>query len=202
MISGFKINMDKIAELKKIEQQKQQELQEVFKTRNEDIIKIGNYISEACNEIEIHKKETGITQIEARIPLNFQDTVYKTKSVLCIDVDVETNTDIFSLSPRMETDLEIKAIKAIGSPSDRITLFRQDEKKLDTTYLNRIGSKILPVRSLDITLAYLANNKDKICEDISKVLSEKIEKAIQNKITTLDDRITVTKSEETQEELY
>lgn len=201
MISGFKINMDKIAELKKIEQQREQELLEAFKTRDGAILEIGNYISEACNEIEIYKKETEITQISTSIPLDIDDPIYKTRASLCIDIDVDTNTDIFSLSPRMEADLVIEAVKAIGSPSDRITLFRQDEKQLDTNCLNRINSKLLPMQSLDVTLAYLANNKDKICEDISKSLSEKIEKAIENKITTLNKRIIITKSEETQDEL-
>ena len=115
-MNAFKIDKSKIESLNTRYEEKAKELTALAKERNEQLEKIGTYLSTACCEIEDNKKETGITQLSTVLFLEDITTVDGTKlsSDLSISININPETDYYQMSPIMKTDLHIQAKNYIG----------------------------------------------------------------------------------------
>ena len=201
-MNAFKIDKSKIEALNTRYEEKAKELTSLAKERDEQLEKIGTYLSTACCEIEDNKKETGITKLSTVLFLENITTVdgAKLSSDLSINIDINPETDYYQMSPRMKTDLHIQAMNYIGCPEETLPLFTQNEKEKIHFRNSWLQTKSLPKYSVESVLAYLANNNEKICEQIGHALSEKIEQQMENRITDIKNKIEII-SDKNKEEL-
>lgn len=201
-MNAFKIDKSKIEALNTRYEEKAKELTSLAKERDKQLEKIGSYISTACCEIEDNKKETGITNLFTVLSMEDITTVdgAKLSSDLSINIDIDPETDYYQMSPRMKTDLHIQAMNYIGCPEETLPLFTQNEKEKTHFRTSWLQAKSLPKYAVESVLAYLANNNDKICEQIGHALSEKIEQQMENRITDVKNKIEII-SDKNKEEL-
>ena len=192
-MNPFKIDKSKVEALNTSYEEKAKELTELAKERDTQLEKIGTYISEACCEIEDNKKQTGITELSTVVFLDDITTVDGTKvsSDLSISININPETDYYQMSPIMKTDLHIQAKNYIGCPEETLSLFTQNERDKTHFRTSWLQTKHLPKYAVESVLAYLANNNERICEQIGKSLSEKIEQKMQDRVTDLNNRIDI-----------
>lgn len=200
-MNAFKIDKSKIEALNTRYEEKAKELTALAKERDEQLAKIGTYLSTVCCEIEDNKKETGITKLSTVLFLENITTMdgAKLSSDLSINIDINPGTDYYQMSPRMKTDLHIQAMNYIGCPEETLPLFTQNEKKIHFC-TSWVQAKSLPKYAVESVLAYLANNNEKICEQIGYALSAKIEQQMENRITDVKNKIEII-SDKNKEEL-
>lgn len=200
-MNAFKIDKSKIEALNTRYEEKAKELTALAKERDEQLEKIGTYLSTVCCEIEDNKKETGITKLSTVLFLENITTMdgAKLSSDLSINIDINPETDYYQMSPRMKTDLHIQTMNYIGCPEETLPLFTQNEKKIHFC-TSWVQAKSLPKYAVESVLAYLANNNEKICEQIGHALSEKIEQQMENRITDVKNKIEII-SDKNKEEL-
>ncbi len=200
-MNAFKIDKSKIEALNTRYEEKAKELTALAKERDEQLAKIGTYLSTVCCEIEDNKKETGITKLSTVLFLENITTMdgAKLSSDLSINIDINPETDYYQMSPRMKTDLHIQAMNYIGCPEETLPLFTQNEKKIHFC-TSWVQAKSLPKYAVESVLAYLANNNEKICEQIGYALSAKIEQQMENRITDVKNKIEII-SDKNKEEL-
>ena len=201
-MNAFKIDKSKIEALNTRYEEKAKELTALAKERDVQLEKIGTYLSTACCEIEDNKKETGITELSTVLFLENITTVdgAKLSSDLSINIDINPETAYFQMSPRMKTDLHIQAKNRIGCPEETLPLFTQNEEEKIHFRNSWLQEKSLPKYAVESVLAYLANNNEKICEQIGHALSEKIEQQMENRITDVKNKIEII-SDKNKEEL-
>lgn len=200
-MNAFKIDKSKIEALNTRYEEKTKELTALAKERDEQLAKIGTYLSTVCCEIEDNKKETGITKLSTVLFLENITTMdgAKLSSDLSINIDINPETDYYQMSPQMKTDLHIQAMNYIGCPEETLPLFTQNEKKIHFC-TSWVQAKSLPKYAVESVLAYLANNNEKICEQIGYALSAKIEQQMENRITDVKNKIEII-SDKNKEEL-
>lgn len=201
-MNAFKIDKSKIEALNTRYEEKAKELTALAKERDVQLEKIGTYLSTACCEIEDNKKETGITELSTVLSLDDIITVEGTKlsSNLSININVNPETDYYQMSPQMKTNLYIQAKNYIGCPEETLPLFTQNEKEKIHFRTSWLQAKSLPKYAVESVLAYLANNNEKICEQIGHALSAKIEQQMENRITDIKNKIEII-SDKNKEEL-
>lgn len=201
-MNAFKIDKSKIEALNTRYEEKAKELTALAKERDAQIEKIGTYISAACCEIEDNKKETGITELSTILFLEAIITADGTKvsSGLSINISVNPETDYCQMSPRMKTNLCIQAMNYIGCPEEILPLFTQNEREKVHFRTSWLQTKSLPKYAVESVLAYLANNNEKICEQIGHALSEEIEQQMENRIIDAKNKIDII-SDKNKEEL-
>lgn len=200
-MDAFKINKSKIEALNTRYKEKAKELTALAKKRDAQLEKIGTYLSTACCEIEDNKKETGITELSTVLSLDDIITVEGTKlsSNLSINININPETDFYQMSPQMKTNLYIQTKNYTGCPEETLPLFTQNEKKIHFC-TSWVQAKSLPKYAVESVLAYLANNNEKICEQIGYALSAKIEQQMENRITDVKNKIEII-SDKNKEEL-
>ena len=192
-MDAFKINKSKIEALNTRYKEKAKELTALAKKRDAQLEKIGTYLSTACCEIEDNKKETGITELSTVLSLDDIITAEGTKLSLNLSIN------IYQMSPQMKTNLYIQTKNYIGCPEETLPLFTQNEKKIHFC-TSWVQAKSLPKYAVESVLAYLANNNEKICEQIGYALSAKIEQQMENRITDVKNKIEII-SDKNKEEL-
>lgn len=191
-MDAFKIDKNKIEVLNTRYKEKTKELTALAKERDAQLEKIRIYILAACCEIEDNKKETGITELSTILLLDDIITVEgaKLSSNLSINISIDPETDYYQMSPRMKADLHIQAMNSIGRPEETLPLFTQNEEKIYFC-TSWVQAKSLPKYAVESVLAYLANNNEKICEQIGYALSAKIEQQMENRITDVKNKIDI-----------
>ena len=192
-MNAFKIDKSKVAALNIRYNEKVKELTALAKERDAQLEKIGTYISAACYEIEDNKKETGITELSTVLFLEDITIMDGTKvsSDLFIDININPETDYYQMSPLMKTDLHIQARNYTGCPEETLPLFTQNEKEKTYFRTSWLQAKSLPEYAVESVLAYLANNNEKICEQIGHALSEEIEQQMENRIIDAKNKIDI-----------
>ena len=85
----------------------------------------------------------------------------------------------------------------IGCSEETLPLFTQNEKEKIHFRNSWLQAKSLPKYAVE---SVLANNNDKICEQIGHALSEKIEQQMENRITDVKNKIEII-SDKNKEEL-